>query len=337
MATTLYQSATRIVLFANALVLTAFLGGCGGGDSSTGATLTFTGVVTQATITQPNGEDIVQNAYQAGANGNTLGNSAGNIPTSIQAAGHDTPSRPLPIMVAQPLMSGLKQVLANQPQSNSVVAVNFSTTVAGSCGGALNYSMNLNETTFDMNGMVNYDNFCEADVTTSGTVTTSVNLISGAANMAFNGLTTSTGNRSYTSDGTIAFNYYDYLLNSVTITMNMLMRDNVLDKVFKTEDYIIDLSFGPDLDADQIPDYVDASYSGRFYHPAYGYVDITTPTVIRTYAVDTWPTSGVLVATGAGGATVTLTALSNTSYQVDIDEDGISPVEYTNTGNWSAL
>jgi len=119
--------------------------------------------------------------------------------------------------------------------------------------------------------------------------------------------------------------------------MNMLMRDNVLDKVFRTEDYIIDLSFGPDLDADQLPDYIDASYSGKFYHPVYGYVDITTPTVIRTYAADTWPTSGVLVATGAGGATVTLTALSNTSYQVDIDEDGISPIEYTNTGNWSTL
>jgi len=337
MANTLYQSATRIVLIANAILLTAFLGGCGGGDSGTAATLTYTGVVSQATITQPNGEDIVQNAYQAGANGNTLGNSAGNIPTSIQTVGIDTPSRPLPIMVAQPLMSGLKQVVANQPQLNSVVGVKLATTATGSCGGKLDYSMNLNEMTFDMNGTVRYENFCEAGVTTSGTVTTSMNLISGAANMSFNGLTTSTGSRSYTSDGNITFNYYDYLLNSVAITMNMLMRDNILDKVFRTEDYIIDLSFGPDLNADQVPDYIDASYSGKFYHPVYGYVDITTPTVIRTYAVDAWPTSGVLVATGASGATVTLTALSNTSYQVDIDEDGISPVEYTNTGNWSAL
>ena len=91
MRNTPYQTATRIVLIANALVLTAILGGCGGADTTPNVGLTYTGVVTQSVITQSNGEEIVQNAYQAGANGNTLGNSAGNIPTSIQTGTQTTP------------------------------------------------------------------------------------------------------------------------------------------------------------------------------------------------------------------------------------------------------
>ena len=337
MRNTPYQTATRIVLIGNALVLTAILGGCGGADTTPNVGLTYTGVVTQSVITQSNGEEIVQNAYQAGANGNTLGNSAGNIPTSIQGDTQATPSRPLPIMVAQTLTSGLKQIIANASPSNSAVGVNYSTTVPGSCGGMLIYNMNVNEVTFAMNGSIGYNNFCEAGVTTSGTVTTSIELLSGTANMSFGSLTTSEGSRSYTSDGEISFNFYDTLLNSVTITMNMLMRDNTLDMVFRTEDYLIDLNFGPDLNADTIADYIDASYSGRFYHPVYGYVDITTPTAFRVNATDTWPSSGALLATGGGGATALLTALSNTSYQIDIDTDGVSPLEYTNTGNWGTL
>jgi hypothetical protein len=58
---------------------------------------------------------------------------------------------------------------------------------------------------------------------------------------------------------------------------------------------------------------------------------------MRVYAGDSWPNAGTYVLTGAGNATVTLTA-SPTGYQLDLDlnGDGIddgTPV----TGSWATV
>jgi hypothetical protein len=61
---------------------------------------------------------------------------------------------------------------------------------------------------------------------------------------------------------------------------------------------------------------------GKFYHPDYGYVYLTTQTPLSISNTDLWPSAGTLIATGANSSKVKLTATSSTTYSIEIDADG---------------
>lgn len=115
---------------------------------------------------------------------------------------------------------------------------------------------------------------------------------------------------------------------STTIKFDCVLRDNNTKLVYKTEKLVISLTAGVD--------YSDASISGRYYDPTYGYVDISTPTPLRINGTDYWPSSGVLKAAGNNDS-ASFTALSNTSYQLDIDTNNDGAADITTSGLWSAL
>ena len=113
-----------------------------------------------------------------------------------------------------------------------------------------------------------------------------------------------------------------------TVKLNCLLRDNATQVVYKTEDFTIALTNGGG--------YVDADISGRYYDPAQGYIDISTPTPLRISGTDYWPSSGVFHAAGNNDA-ASFTALSNTTYQLDIDSNNDGTADVTTTGAWSDL
>jgi hypothetical protein len=113
-----------------------------------------------------------------------------------------------------------------------------------------------------------------------------------------------------------------------TIKLNCLLRDDATQVVYKTEDFTIALTNGSG--------YVDASINGRYYDPAQGYIDISTPTPLRISGTDYWPSSGIFHAAGDNDA-ASFTALSNTTYQLDIDSNNDGTADVTTTGAWSAL
>ena len=115
---------------------------------------------------------------------------------------------------------------------------------------------------------------------------------------------------------------------TTTIKLDCLLRDNNTRLVYKTEKLVITLTAGVN--------YNDASISGRYYDPKYGYVDISTPTPLRINGTDYWPSSGVLQAAGDNDS-AEFTALSDTSYQLDIDTNDDGTTDITATGLWSAL
>jgi hypothetical protein len=86
--------------------------------------------------------------------------------------------------------------------------------------------------------------------------------------------------------------------------------------------------------------YVDFQVSGKYYHPDYGYVNISTPTAFRIYSGSVWPSQGVLMLDGktgiAGGSTrARLTVISSNAYEVEADTDGDGTYDW-NSGslNW---
>ena len=101
--------------------------------------------------------------------------------------------------------------------------------------------------------------------------------------------------------------------------MDILLRDNKTIKVCWVNNFSLTLSAGSN--------YVDFQVSGRYYHPDYGYVNISTPTSFRIYSGSQWPSQGILILDGktgiAGGSTrAKLTVISSTNYQVEADTNG---------------
>jgi len=113
-----------------------------------------------------------------------------------------------------------------------------------------------------------------------------------------------------------------------TIKLNCVLRDDTTNVAYKNQDYNIALTNGSG--------YVDAIISGRYFDPVQGYIDVTTPTPLRINGTDYWPSNGVFQATGNNDS-ASFTALSNTTYQLDIDTNDDGTPDITTTGAWSNL
>ena len=78
--------------------------------------------------------------------------------------------------------------------------------------------------------------------------------------------------------------------------------------------------------------------SGRFYHPDYGFVVVSTQSVFKINSSDDFPSEGVLVAKGSNGSMAQLTVLSSTSLQVEADFDGNGTVDCSSGSfNWTDI
>ncbi|HET8759904.1 MAG TPA: hypothetical protein VFN94_02475 [Nitrospiria bacterium] len=104
----------------------------------------------------------------------------------------------------------------------------------------------------------------------------------------------------------------------LTINMDFASGDGA---VYRASDLILEVT--PTGSGD------DVTVTGRVYHPLHGYVDVSTPQPLVTLTGDDYPSSGALVVTGAGNSSARLTALSATTFQIDVDADGDSAYETT--------
>lgn len=68
-----------------------------------------------------------------------------------------------------------------------------------------------------------------------------------------------------------------------------------------------------------------------------GVVTFETTTPFGGSTQDDFPSRGVLVVTGAGGARVTITVLDNTSIRIEVDTNGDGAIDDSRTMQWSAL
>jgi hypothetical protein len=206
----------------------------------------------------------------------------------------------------------------------------LSDTIPGGCGGTLTYDITINETTFAVNGTITADNFCNNDATVNGSATVSGNfdLASEAADLTL-------------TLNTITFTYPPELANTVNgsvtgtldasginVITDIINRDNNLGKVFWINNYTITAS---PSDVEDLLNTGEGSFmlTGRYYHPDYGYVDLSTPTGIQI-ALDLEAgtgeiTSGAVVCTGNANTKAKLTPLSLTTFKVeaDLNNDGI--------------
>ena len=80
---------------------------------------------------------------------------------------------------------------------------------------------------------------------------------------------------------------------------------------------------------------IELNITGTFYHPDYGYITLTTPyNDIEFYSNYGEPKSGIILATGANNTNIKTTFISNTTYRIEVCDDGDGLYEYINEYPW---
>jgi hypothetical protein len=319
----------KSLLYSTAFALTLSACGGGGGGGSTG--ISYSGVTSQASLTIANGEEMGTTSYQNGDSGQSLGTALSSL---NEMDGSTTATH-------KPRVSGLTQTLiaatnkmqlpTNQGYSGNRAVQSESQTISGGCGGSATYTISVDDSSGDFSGTFSFSNYCDLGDVLDGSITIAGNIdlntvTFGTISMTMTSLSFSSGNDAFTVDGSLSFNPTS---SPLVITMDLKLQDNTTQQVFWAKDFTLTITTGLS--------YEDEAMAGRFYHPDYGYVTVSTTTPFRYAGTDEWPSSGVMVATGSGGSTSTLTALSNTTYQIDIDTDGDGNPDQTTTGTWSSL
>lgn len=302
------------------------IAGCGGGGDGGGGGISYNGPTTPAAITASNGKEIASDAFV----GSALGTEVGTLFASVATPeGEKTGGTPSVTTIVQTLLGAVNKAdlsTAHQPSLSRAIQTETDT-ITGGCGGSAGYTVRGDDVTGDFNGTFTFNDYCEGGDTLNGTISMSGRLDPATfkfeqMTMTFSSLSFSSSSDSVAIDGAIAVNITSATTTAVTV--NMKMKENITSKVFWIENYaatIETVMAGEEIDI-----------SGRFYNPDYGYVDLSTPTHIFVAGNDEWPSSGVMIATGASGSKVRLTATSNTTYtyEVDVDGDGNYEVQQPN-------
>jgi len=287
--------------------------GCGGGGGGgTVSGITYTGVTTQAIIDENNATEIATVSLDGMTSASNL-----NVIGAV-SANTDPVACPSVIDIAAFIQEVVYKIegatIQHAAYTGAVVSENE--TIAGSCGGSFSISFSGDDQTGNFNGSLRFNNFCEQDFTADGNMNLSgnININTGEINyftMKFTGVNLISGQESISMSGSMDLSMQP---SSMRMTMSFVLLDNNLTRSYKYENFVYEYTQGPD--------FTDMTFTGRFYHQDYGYVNITTQTEIRMYDYDLWPASGTLIATGDMGTKARLSVIDSSTFSVEADTDG---------------
>jgi hypothetical protein len=316
----------------NALLLIASLliifmaGGCGGGGGGGGGggspTGSYSGLTSQAVITEENSTDLMDGAFMGGEAGSSM-----SVFGSVQVQPSLGSRHPVTIAFSRMIMHAVNKwkfsSQANVPATASALIPDLDETVDGECGGSYTIGGDVNALTGDIsNGTIVYNGFCDAGVTLTGTVLFSgqIDPITEEMNLdfTFDDVTVTESDISGTIAGTAA---YDVGIDTGSMTFkDIYIHDNSLSKTYWFHDFVI-------AGTDESSSY-SMTIDGRYYDPDYGYIDFSTEEPFTILTDDENPSDGVLVAQGRDGTKARLTALSSTTYMVEADTNGDGTFEW---------
>lgn len=309
--------------------------GCGGGGGGGGSSASpYTGLTSQASLTQDNVVAITTQAYQAG---NRTVFAAQVTPLAEPGPSEAGNSRAVMLVrTLQDIVGNVEMppVSPSRPSSDAGTAPlateTVSETISDGMGGSISLTLTLDTDTGDFFGTFSFSGWHgDVDSTISGTtsVTGHYDEIAGEINQirfTFHAVTMVDGADSVTITGTMDLSM---MPPSGTATVEMYLEDNGTGKTVWLHAYTVTVNEGPDENpVDGIPDYTDVTVSGRIYLHDYGCVDVSTPTPFRVYDGSANPASGVLQVEGSLGRSARLVVIDElTGYYVeaDLEPDGV--------------
>lgn len=292
------------------VALAATLAACSGGSGSAGGaaastSFSYTGTTAAAAISGPSAGALAGAASKSTVAGVSVTETIGGVQISEIPVARDanhTTSRVVQRIVTQKLTgTGGGTLLTGIGMANEVIA--------GPCGGSATVVISSVSATA-ISGTVSFNNLCEPDVIfVSGTV-------------------------AFTADVTLVGNPVTaIIINALSITTS----DSDKLSVYVRDAGTVYWVHGLNIAITALPTYHDVTVNGTFYHPAHGYVTVSTPTTLRIFVTDHHPSSGSLLLSDAQNRRALITALDATTYQLQIDADANGSYETTTTGLWSEL
>jgi len=310
--------------------LTILLTGCGGGgEEQSSGVINYSGSTTEAAVTSINATEITKAAYQGGEFASAL------ILGAVIVADDTNVGYSLPLRLPKVLKNVLGKIDFSSEQIAAGADVKLSDSFPGSCGGTASYTITGYNLTGNFSGSLKFDKYCEENNILSGGASFSGRLNEDASDfisiaISFNAITYTKESKNLTLKGQVDV---DYSVIPYTISYDVVAKDNVSEKVFWWNTYKIEITEGTS--------YEDFSLSGKFYHPDYGYVIVSTLTPFRFNSDSATPSSGVLLVTGktatAGGSNTSaeLIVLSSATYHIIADADGDTSYEWnSDILNW---
>jgi len=311
------------------LLAVFLLVGCGGGGGGGSSESPYTGVTSQAELTQDNVVDVTTEAYQAG----DLASSAVIPLDQSEPASYEAGS-PRTIALVR-LLRGVAERVRIPVSSYSLSAnaaspmdvVTESDTISDGFGGTASYTITVDTDTGDFSGTFTFTGWHgEGGALISGTtsvtghfdeITDEITRI----RFTFHAVTMVDGLASVTLTGTVELSISG---SSSSATIEIYLQESGIGKTVWIHGYTMTMTEGPDENpVDGIPDYTEVVVSGRIYLHDYGYVVVSTPTPFRFNSGSTYPDSGVLQVDGSQGRSARLVVIDeSTGYYVEADLDG---------------
>ena len=291
-------------------------GGCSGGrgdDGGINTGLTYTDSTSPAEINESNVQNIFRGALGAGIiTDDTVGLSVDQVSEAQRNLNFRSVRIPLIINDLFNLIDFSYPVSGKTP-----LTYTKSDILDGRCGGTMSYIITMDDIlTGVFEGSITFSNYCENGITINGIVDLSGvfdEKTSGLqeVDFLFDNLTAGLlqiGRLRF--DGEIGIYQTD---PSRLITFTVYARDQLSRKV-----YYVDYTMA----VYKYAGFVEVEISGEFYHPDYGYVTIDIQEPLVVHDGDIWPTSGILIITGASNTSAKLTVIDHTSCIIEVDFDG---------------
>lgn len=296
----------------------AFMG-CGGGSGGSGSSggdsgLSYSGQTAPAEIDEENADDIAAGAFGAGQTG--VGMTATEVSADYQGATDlqvdNFRAFNMPRILGDAARSMDLRPPLHQSSVNADATYKESGTEYGSCGGQFTYTIWINDNSGEFDGSFKFSNFCENGVTISGKTE-----VEGRANPNTGDIISITfwfenlSDETMRMDGEISMDFSD---SPIVCTMDCLLKDKKTGRVYWARNYTVYIY--------EYGDRNEIEISGKYYHPKYGSVYVSTEEPFVIYDGDDWPSSGILLMVGANNTKAKLTAIDETQCRVEADTDG---------------
>ena len=308
---------------------------CGGGGGGGGAGdfvpaeptgLMYTGVNSPAIIDSDNAAELASDAFIGGETGSNLG-----IFSSVADAQPNIVRKIKLYEVIQTFDGALHKIDFNSHRGDLLTVKTEEDTVIGDCGGVASYTLKMDDSNGSFTGSMTFNDYCNGNTVISGTIDFYGQVTVDASdfldfNLSIDMVNLTSGDQSYVIDGDVLV---DVSRPSSTASVDMLMEDSS-GEVFWVKDYTLTIFEGVD--------YADIEVSGRFYHPTYGHVDLSTILPVRIFHNDEWPSFGELQVVGGDGTKARLLVFDKNLCRIIVDTYGDDTYNYeSDYMSWSDL
>jgi len=314
-----------IAVLASGALLLVMAMGCGdsGGGSGGGGGLNYEGNREAADISEENAQALAASAYESRALGGPFGSIASltDAGEPVLASPHGRPSMLAVARVLETVILEARRVeLGDATSARALDEESY--TINGDCGGRASFNIQIDENTGVFSGDFTFSDYCDDGTALQGQASFRGRVDPATEDLdyfifSFDGLVGTIDGEDFSLKGDLTIRRNE-TRDRTTIIMDLICEDGTTGEALWINDFTITVTEGV-ADGQR---YEAIEFSGRIYHSVHGYVDIRTDVAFRIENSDENPREGVLVLTGADGATVSMTVLSNTQYQVEADTDG---------------